>query len=252
MKLRMLADLQRRWWLGPTEQLTSFDPSSESIDVVDDDVESPSENQESEEPTVASQDQGEDNLPFPEMDNDDLHTEEGEQTILSDLKQFFAKCAALDPRGKRLSECSENEKAIVWNEILLEMEKEKVSIEPQVIPRSQIQKLRLSQQMFGTGQLNLGSAEEECARYRALAPAKDLLSNAFVWWREHKAQFPRLFALARRFLQIPATSAGVERNFSVTGGVANEKNARRSTELTDSLCSLSLNQPYWAGNKKKT
>lgn len=153
MKLRMLADLQRRWWLGPTEQLTSFDPSSESIDVVDDDVESPSENQESEEPTVASQDQGEDNLPFPEMDNDDLHTEEGEQTILSDLKQFFAKCAALDPRGKRLSECSENEKAIVWNEILLEMEKEKVSIEPQVIPRSQIQKLRLSQQMFGTGQL---------------------------------------------------------------------------------------------------
>ena len=55
-----------------------------------------------------------------------------------------------------------------------------------------------------------------------------LASNApiLTWWKEHAARFPYLSQLTRRYLAMPATSASVERLFSVAGQVVTAKRAR--------------------------
>ena len=51
----------------------------------------------------------------------------------------------------------------------------------------------------------------------------DLLS----WWRQHQAMFPNLAKMARQYLALPASSAGVERLFSAAGDMHGSK--RKST-----------------------
>lgn len=43
------------------------------------------------------------------------------------------------------------------------------------------------------------------------------------WWRQHAASFPKVAALARTILSIPATSAEPERRFSSAGNVLRER-----------------------------
>ena len=67
--------------------------------------------------------------------------------------------------------------------------------------------------------------------YRAAAGSEfndgKLASNApiLTWWKEHAARFPYLSQLARRYLAMPATSASVERLFSVAGQIVTAKRA---------------------------
>lgn len=51
------------------------------------------------------------------------------------------------------------------------------------------------------------------------------------FWIDNKKSFPFLFKLALRLLSIPATSAHIERFFSVTGII----NSKRSTNISDEL-----------------
>ena len=53
-----------------------------------------------------------------------------------------------------------------------------------------------------------------------------LHSPILKWWKEHAALFPYLSQLARRYLAMPATSASVERLFSVAGQVVTAERAR--------------------------
>ena len=41
--------------------------------------------------------------------------------------------------------------------------------------------------------------------------------DALNWWRDHQLQYPNLSVMARQYLGVPATSASVERLFSVVG-----------------------------------
>ena len=68
--------------------------------------------------------------------------------------------------------------------------------------------------------------------YRAAAGSEfndgKLASDApiLTWWKEHAARSPYLSQLARRYLAMPATSASVERLFSVAGQIVTAKRAR--------------------------
>ena len=68
-------------------------------------------------------------------------------------------------------------------------------------------------------------AKEEVDTYRAVAGKQymdGLLlvdSNPLVWWKQYAPRFPCLAQVARRYLAMPATSAPVERLFSVAGQV---------------------------------
>ena len=54
----------------------------------------------------------------------------------------------------------------------------------------------------------------------------DVKANILMWWKLHAMRFPYLSRLARRYLDMPATSASVERLFSVSGQVVTAKRAR--------------------------
>jgi len=53
-------------------------------------------------------------------------------------------------------------------------------------------------------------------------------SNPLVWWKKYAETFPYLDQVARRYLVMPATSAPVERLFSVSGQVVTATRNRSS------------------------
>ena len=73
--------------------------------------------------------------------------------------------------------------------------------------------------------------EQELDAYRTTAGQQfndgklDEKANILMWWKTHAVRFPYLSRLARRYLAMPATSASVERLFSVAGQVVTAKRA---------------------------
>ena len=66
-----------------------------------------------------------------------------------------------------------------------------------------------------------------------------------TWWKEHAAQFPYLSQLARRYLAMPATSASVERLFSVAGQIVTAKRARLHPDTVTLLVFLQYVSAEW-------
>ena len=63
-------------------------------------------------------------------------------------------------------------------------------------------------------------------------------SNPLVWWKTYAATFPYLAQVARRYLAMPATSAPVERLFSVAGQVVTATRNRLHPETVTLLVFL--------------
>ena len=63
-------------------------------------------------------------------------------------------------------------------------------------------------------------------------------SNPLVWWKQYAARFPCLAQVARRYLAMPATSAPVERLFSVAGQVVTATRNRLHPETVTLLVFL--------------
>ncbi|KAK3249077.1 hypothetical protein CYMTET_41484 [Cymbomonas tetramitiformis] len=59
---------------------------------------------------------------------------------------------------------------------------------------------------------------DELARYLAYPDAAQD-TDPLKWWHLHIGEFPHLSKMVRQFLSLPATSAGVERAFSVVSGM---------------------------------
>ena len=73
--------------------------------------------------------------------------------------------------------------------------------------------------------------DQEVDTYRTMAGHQfnegklDVKANILMWWKVHAVRFPYLSRLARRYLAMSATSASVERLFSVSGQVVTSKRA---------------------------
>jgi zinc finger BED domain-containing protein 1 (E3 SUMO-protein ligase ZBED1) len=63
-------------------------------------------------------------------------------------------------------------------------------------------------------------------------------NNPLERWEEKEQFYPKLACLARAILQIPATSAPVERLFSTAGVVVNKKRNRLSPQLAGDIIFL--------------
>ena len=61
------------------------------------------------------------------------------------------------------------------------------------------------------------------------------------WWRTHQSMFPPLIRMARQFLSLPASSAGVERLFSRSGEMHGNKRKRLKEETLQSLLYVNKN-----------
>ena len=66
----------------------------------------------------------------------------------------------------------------------------------------------------------------------------DATTDPLQWWKKWGSKFPNLAQLARRYLAMPATSAPVERLFSVAGLVATAKRSRLAPSTVSLLVFL--------------
>mmetsp|Transcript_15614 Transcript_15614/g.26030 ORF Transcript_15614/g.26030 Transcript_15614/m.26030 type:complete len:218 (-) Transcript_15614:79-732(-) len=84
-------------------------------------------------------------------------------------------------------------------------------------------------------ELLLYNQEQQMPRRVLLPNGNYEHSNPLNWWRVNQFRYPNLAVIARRVLAIPATSAPVERLFSVAGlTIANDR-ARLLPELAEDL-----------------
>jgi hypothetical protein len=65
--------------------------------------------------------------------------------------------------------------------------------------------------------------------------------DILVWWKE-QTQFPKLRALARQLLAIPASSAASERSFSAAGCTVSARRTALSAENVDDILFLHSNR----------
>lgn len=61
------------------------------------------------------------------------------------------------------------------------------------------------------------------------------LSNPLPFWNHYQEKFPFLSKLARKLFSIPATSAGVERQFSSAGFLINERRASLNPDTVENI-----------------
>jgi hypothetical protein len=88
--------------------------------------------------------------------------------------------------------------------------------------------------------LNLEEVNQDLAEYIRM-PIEPSRSCPLEWWRRNKQFFPALATLARQYLCVPATSAGVERFFSSAGLTISHLRTRLSSKSVEQILFLRLN-----------
>jgi hypothetical protein len=75
-------------------------------------------------------------------------------------------------------------------------------------------------------------------------PTLDEKSNPLHYWKANEAKYPKLAKQAQRYLAIPASSAPVERMFSVGGKILRPERARMSDRVFECAMFLKCNKRY--------
>ena len=86
--------------------------------------------------------------------------------------------------------------------------------------------------------------QSEAQRYLATTFNVDFQSEAalLVFWRMHEKSFPNLARMARQFLGCPASSASVERIFSVAGQFFDDLRRQMADEVLEDLMWAAINK----------
>ena len=71
---------------------------------------------------------------------------------------------------------------------------------------------------------------------------ESLRQDPLVWWKVKARKFPYVWAVAREYLAIPATSAPSERAFSTAGNVVSVRRCSLKSERVREICLLKDNQ----------
>lgn len=66
--------------------------------------------------------------------------------------------------------------------------------------------------------------------------------SCLSFWKTNEERWPALATLAKRLFSVPATSANVERMFSVSGHIFSSKRGRIKNSLFESLVFTKLNE----------
>ena len=72
-------------------------------------------------------------------------------------------------------------------------------------------------------------------------PCTEMLENPLMYWQINSNTFPLLSNLARKHLAIPATSAPVERLFSIAGKVFSPERCRLNDKTFEQLMMVKCN-----------
>ena len=87
--------------------------------------------------------------------------------------------------------------------------------------------------------------EEEFNDYiRIICDENFECSCPLIFWKTHESRFKKLSNLAKKYLGVPASSAAVERMFSIAGHVFNTKRRKMGLNLFSTLVFLKLNEHF--------
>ncbi|KAE8737430.1 hypothetical protein FOCC_FOCC017106 [Frankliniella occidentalis] len=84
---------------------------------------------------------------------------------------------------------------------------------------------------------------QELARFENVPPV-DMDVDIHLWWKERLDAYPRLAALARKYLCVPATSTASERLFSTGGNIVTDTRNCLGGEPSENLIFLSSNKNF--------
>ena len=86
------------------------------------------------------------------------------------------------------------------------------------------------------------SSDEENMIQAYLKSAKQSNLSALDFWKNNEIMFPKLAVLARKYLSIQASSAAVERMFSISGHIHSLKRRTLGNAFFSDLVFLKLNE----------
>ena len=86
-------------------------------------------------------------------------------------------------------------------------------------------------------------AEKELTEYLAM-PKIDCNACPLLWWKAHRASFPLLETIARKYLAIPGTSVPSERVFSSGGCIITKQRASLKPKNAEILVFLAQNKDF--------
>ena len=89
---------------------------------------------------------------------------------------------------------------------------------------------------------NETKVKNELELYALLKSIDDFEQDSLQWWRQHSSSLPILSRVARRYLNIPATSASSERIFSSAGLLVTKK---RSVINSNTVAEVTFLQSNW-------
>ena len=183
-----------------------------------------------------------------------------------DLRHYTS--TLLHPRYRQLRGCSNSEREEVYNYVREEMKRVVYESKKQhdiISPEMKKRKVQLSiLQEFEdddgdtnsskSQENNLGSEDDynalqtdELTRYLSMDFDKSKLpTNPLEFWKQYQGMFPILSILARQIHCIPASSAAVERCFSSTGFIINERRVSLHPDQIDNIIVIRA-----VGNLKK-
>ncbi|CAF0926191.1 unnamed protein product [Rotaria sordida] len=67
------------------------------------------------------------------------------------------------------------------------------------------------------------------------SPSSDQEYNPLHFWKQNHSLYPRLAKIAKRVFAVPATSAAVEREFSLAGNIVTKKRSKLSSETVNDI-----------------
>ena len=169
------------------------------------------------------------------------HLLEIQQTYKSNECVLIATC--MDPRFKSLKCLPRADRAAAWDAVG-RVVGETVPCVQQESPVKKAKVLPLRSLYDSDDDDESQPGGNECDRYRAL-PLLTHDESPHLWWRQRYVEYPRLAAVALKYLCVPATSVPCERVFSVAGAVVNKKRASLSSDSTNELVCLN----NWLKNK---
>jgi hypothetical protein len=181
--------------------------------------------------------------------------QEVKQAMLNDFttrwpdnfEETYLIATLLDPRSKHHLKHLDNEQADRAKKLVTDlvanfelMPQEEDSDHAQQESTGPLKRLRLDDILGFDPNPTSQSQTSELDRYMALQ-IYDRNFNVFEWWRVRQDEFPTLSTIAFNHLSVPASSAVVERAFSRTRTVVNERNVGLTKHKGSTKCFLKLN-----------
>ncbi len=110
-------------------------------------------------------------------------------------------------------------------------------------PKKKNKLMRHLNKAASTAQVSTSPAQTELDKYLN-SELLDDDSKPLLYWKDHRSEFPLLCQLARRYLAVPASSAPVERLFSIAGKTFSKERSRLTDERFEQLMFIKCNKHF--------